>query len=284
MAALVTVMLPSAARAQGFISPTYGYNFGGDAGCRTAPTAATRTGTGASRSASLGSVVGFEAELTYEGSSPATSNRRDRVTTLMGNFLLAPRISFVQPYGLVGVGAIRTRARDDVATDREFRHVDSGWTIGGGLIVFVQKHIGLKADVRYYHSFEVVDLLNFELDRDSQQDRLRPRRIRGRLPVLMDLSLSAVLGAVVWLARGRVRVRDLVQRVQEQLELPRQRSGKAPSPPAHRMFPPLPRALLCVRFMCLCVRVPHSLARGKLSRCAPHRPLMSARALFCFTA
>ena len=35
--------------------------------------------------------------------------------------------------------------------------------------MFVQKHIGLKADVRYYHSFEVVDLLNFELDRDRNK-------------------------------------------------------------------------------------------------------------------
>src|SRR6185503_2453696 len=39
----------------------------------------------------------------------------------------------------------------------------AGWTVGGGLIVYVQKHVGLKGDVRYYHSFEATDLLGFNI-------------------------------------------------------------------------------------------------------------------------
>lgn len=44
-----------------------------------------------------------------------------------------------------------------------------GWSIGGRLIVFVQRHVGLKGDVRYYHSFQTLDLLGFELARDENK-------------------------------------------------------------------------------------------------------------------
>ena len=45
-----------------------------------------------------------------------------------------------------------------------------GWTIGGGLLVFVQKHVGLKGDVRYYHSFQALSLLGIDLARDDKID------------------------------------------------------------------------------------------------------------------
>jgi opacity protein-like surface antigen len=61
----------------------------------------------------------------------------------------------------VGVGAIRTKAEGLV--DAQDSKTQIGWTIGGGLIVYVQKHIGLKGDVRYYHSFQALDLLGIDL-------------------------------------------------------------------------------------------------------------------------
>jgi opacity protein-like surface antigen len=167
--ALLGVLAPCGAHAQGFISPSFGYNFGGNAGCRTATDCTNKNWNWGASVGTLGSVVGFEAELTYEGEF--TGDRPDQtstVTTLMGNFMLAPRISIVQPYGLVGFGMIRTDVENTIAGASASQN-QVGWSIGGGLIIFVQKHVGLKGDVRYYHSFEALDLLGLDLGNDQNK-------------------------------------------------------------------------------------------------------------------
>jgi opacity protein-like surface antigen len=165
--AVLTLVTPRAACAQGFIAPSIGYNFAGDAGCRSATDCRDKNWNWGGSLGVVGSVVGFEAELTYAGEFTGDGPTRTSVTTLMGNFMLAPRFGFVQPYGLVGIGAIRTKARD-VAVSEDSK-TDVGWTLGGGLMIFVHEHIGLKGDVRYYHSFEALDLLGIELAREGNK-------------------------------------------------------------------------------------------------------------------
>lgn len=161
VAALTVVLVavvPRSAHAQGFIGFSYGYNFGGDAGCRTATDCRNKNWNWGGSLGALGPVVGFEAELTYEGEFTGDRPSRTSVTTVMGNFMVAPKITIVQPYGLVGLGAIRTKVRDTSDSQNQI-----GWTIGGGMIVYVQQHVGLKGDVRYYHSFQALDLLGIDL-------------------------------------------------------------------------------------------------------------------------
>jgi opacity protein-like surface antigen len=158
-AAVVFVSRP--AEAQGFIGVSYGYNFAGDAGCRTATDCRDKNWNWGGSLGALGSVVGFEAELTHEGEFTGSRPNPTSVTTLMGNFMLAPRITIVQPYGLVGLGAIRTAAQPVGGSSNS--ETQAGWTIGAGVLVFVQKHVGLKGDVRYYHSFEPLGLLGIDL-------------------------------------------------------------------------------------------------------------------------
>jgi opacity protein-like surface antigen len=154
---------PRAAHAQAFISPTIGYNFGDETGCRSATDCRDKNWNWGGSFGALGSFVGFEVELTYQGHFTGDQpDRRSKVTTVMGNFMLAPRITIVQPYGLAGVGLIRTELEAGVNESEN----KIGWTVGGGVIVFLQKHIGLKGDVRYYRSFEASDLLNFDLGLD----------------------------------------------------------------------------------------------------------------------
>ena len=164
LTALVVIAVPRVAHAQGFISPSFGYAFGGDTGCRSATDCKDKNWNWGGSIGALGSFAGFEAELTHEGEFTGDRPNRTSVTTVMGNFLLAPRIAIVQPYGLAGIGAIRTRADVSAASQTQV-----GWSIGGGLLVFVQKHIGLKADVRHYHSFEKLDLLGVELAHDQSK-------------------------------------------------------------------------------------------------------------------
>jgi opacity protein-like surface antigen len=145
-------------QAQGFISPFIGYNFGGDAGCPEITNCSDkRTDYGVSFGA-LGSLVGIEFELGYTPnffgeSSGQTSN----VLTFMGNFMLAPKIGPVQPYGLGGIGLIKTKV-EGLGADSDQNQF--GWDIGGGLMVFFGEHVGVRGDVRYFHSFQVLDFVN----------------------------------------------------------------------------------------------------------------------------
>ncbi len=162
------VLAPHAASAQGFLGVSYGYNFAGDAGCRSATNCQNKNWNWGGSLGALGSVVGFEAEFTHEGEFTGSRPNTAAVTTLMGNFMLAPRITIVQPYGLVGLGAIRTTA--NAAAGASDSETQMGWTIGGGVMIFLQEHVGIKGDVRYYHSFQALSLLGIDLARDDEID------------------------------------------------------------------------------------------------------------------
>jgi opacity protein-like surface antigen len=166
LATLFTIINAPQARAQGFISPSFGYNFGGDSGCLEAFECEDKNWNFALSGGALGGIVGFEAEWLYEkeflGESP---DLRSSVTTFMGNFMLAPRISVVQPYGLVGIGLMRTEVEDVFGDDESENQI--GWDVGGGVMVFVHRNVAIKGDIRYYHSFEATDLLGFDLNLDD---------------------------------------------------------------------------------------------------------------------
>jgi hypothetical protein len=146
------------AHAQGFISPLIGYNFGGDAGCPEITNCQDkRIDYGVSIGA-LGSIVGFEAEFGYtKNFFGETSTQTSNVLTFMSNFMLAPKIGPVQPYGLAGLGLIRTSI-EDAGTSNDQNQF--GWDVGGGLMVFFGAHVGVRGDVRYFHSFQIIDFAN----------------------------------------------------------------------------------------------------------------------------
>jgi opacity protein-like surface antigen len=157
------------ASAQGFLSPSFGYNFGGDAGCPSATDCEDRSWNVGGSLGTLGSVFGFEVEFTHENAFTGLRERESTdVLTVMADFLLAPRISIVQPYALAGIGLIRTGVEETIGGSTESES-QIGWSVGGGVIVFVHRHVGLKGDIRYYHSFEALNLLGFDLARDENK-------------------------------------------------------------------------------------------------------------------
>jgi len=169
LTALLGLAAPRGAHAQGFLAPSFGYNFAGDAGCRSATECEDKNWNWGGSLGALGSFVGVELELTYEGKFTGDrSNQTSAVTTLMGNLMLAPRITIVQPYGVAGIGMIRTKVETGIAGSSESEN-QVGWTLGGGMIIFLQEHFGVKGDVRYYHSFQALDLLGIDLARDENK-------------------------------------------------------------------------------------------------------------------
>ena len=164
---VATCALPKPAQAQAFISPFIGYNFSGDAGC---PQITQCDNKNWNWGASLGvtnAVVGFELDTGYtshffgETNGPGVS-----VLTFMGDFLVAPRFGPIQPYGLVGLGLIRTTTDPSSVGGTEESSNDFGSDIGGGLMIHFSRHVGIRGDVRYFYTFDALSLLGFG---DSEQ-------------------------------------------------------------------------------------------------------------------
>jgi opacity protein-like surface antigen len=168
LAVVYSVSLADRALAQPFVSPSFGYNFGGDAGCPEVTDCRDKNWNGGISFGALGRFVGLELEVTYEDQFFGELGNDTSVMTLMGNFLVAPRIGFFQPYGLAGFGMIKTSTENlDLGSSENENQI--AWTIGGGAIVFVHRNIGLKGEIRHYYSFDTLELLGIELGRDSSK-------------------------------------------------------------------------------------------------------------------
>jgi hypothetical protein len=115
--------------AQGFISPFVGYIFGGEAGCLTITDCEDKHVHYGVSFGAIGSIVGFESEFAYTPDFfGQSSHQTSSVLTFMGNFMLAPKIGPVQPYGVGGVGLIRNSVTAGTTSDQN----QFGWDVGGG--------------------------------------------------------------------------------------------------------------------------------------------------------
>lgn len=155
---------PLTAHAQGFLSPMIGYDFGGDSGCPEITACEDKNLNVSVSFGGLGRIAGTELEIGYArdffGKIPGASSS---VLTVMGNVLLAPRFGIVQPYALAGLGLIKTRAELSGAGLLETDNNDFGWNVGGGVMLFVSEHVGVRGDIRHYHAFQDLELLGLTL-------------------------------------------------------------------------------------------------------------------------
>ncbi len=165
--ALAVILLCGAARAasaQSFISPFIGYSFGGDAGCPEISNCENKTRNLGVAFGSIGAVFGAEAEFSFIdnffGESPGASSN---VMTFMGNVMLAPKFGVLQPYGVAGLGWIKSHAEVSLGGLLETNNNHFGWDIGGGFIGYLGDHFGLRGDVRYFHAFNDLEILGLPI-------------------------------------------------------------------------------------------------------------------------
>ena len=160
LASLATFTRP--ALAQGFVSPLIGFDFGGDSGCPQVSGCDNKRLNAGIAFGSLSTLFGTELEVSYAkdffGEIPGVSSS---VLTVMGNLMLAPNFGPVRPYGVVGLGLIRTEV--SAATLFEVENSHLGWDIGGGVMIFPSRHVGIRGDVRYFHAFEDIEVLGISL-------------------------------------------------------------------------------------------------------------------------
>jgi hypothetical protein len=155
--ALLLVMISSPARADGFLTPFIGYDFGGDAaGCSgLADCSPSRTSYGVSVGLT-GKSFGFEEDLGYAknffGASPGTG---DSVLSAMSNVLFVGGAGSIQSYFLGGLGLIRPSVSLN-QTSAESTVV--GYDLGGGVNAFFTAHVGLRGDVRHFQTLQNVNV------------------------------------------------------------------------------------------------------------------------------
>lgn len=151
MATMAVVSGPLQARADGYVSPWGGVNFGSNIGNG-------RTAVGANAGFMGGGMFGAEIAFGYSPSFFGTANDfgNNTVIDLMGNLVIGIPIGGtsgvgLRPYVSGGAGLIRTQIDGNVL----FGHVasknnDFGWDAGAGVTAYVSSHIGLRGDIRYF--------------------------------------------------------------------------------------------------------------------------------------
>ena len=163
--------LPSQARAEGFISPLIGFNFGGDANCPSVQGCEDKRMNFGVALGAAGSIFGFEEEFAYArdffGSAPTL---KSSVITVMSNVMLAPKIGPVRPYLATGVGLIKTHVDLTTTSILTTDNNNFGWDIGGGLHITVAPHIGVRGDIRYFHTFQDLGPMGFSLGANQKLD------------------------------------------------------------------------------------------------------------------
>ena len=166
-AALAALFIAGAAsdlRAQSFISPLIGFNFGGDAGCPSVSDCEDKRVNYGVTLGNLGQVFGFEMEFAYAkdffGDIPTVDNS---VLTLMSNVMLAPNLGPVRPYAVAGLGLIKSHVEFSPDSILTTDNNNFGWDIGGGLFIFFSNHVGVRGDIRYFHSFDDLEILGIDI-------------------------------------------------------------------------------------------------------------------------
>lgn len=168
-----STVAPRSASADWVLTPFVGWNFGGSAdvsgngGASTVNRFAHKANFGASAAYMGKGIVGGEVDFGYSPNFYANTtstgfqfaNSSTNVTTLTGNVIIGIPIGSsyaqsVRPYAVAGVGLLRSRVGDaaglfDVSSKNDF-----GFDLGGGLMGFVHKNVGLRGDVRYFRGFK----------------------------------------------------------------------------------------------------------------------------------
>jgi opacity protein-like surface antigen len=158
------------ARAQGFVSPFLGYNFGGDSGCPNISNCQDKRLNAGVGLGVTGNVFGFEEEFAYAknffGDIPGLDSS---VLTVMTNVMLTPNVGPARPYVLAGLGLLKTHVSLTPSSILTSDNNNLGWNIGGGLMIMAGGHVGVRGDLRYFHSFQDLSLLGLTLG-DSKLD------------------------------------------------------------------------------------------------------------------
>jgi opacity protein-like surface antigen len=139
------------ASAQVYLTPFAGTTFGDDA-------PATKFNVGAGLTF-MGSVAGFEFDFGY---SPDFFGEQtdfaligdSNVTTFSGSLVLAATDRPVRPYGVAGLGLVRSRISDAEDLFDDITTNDLAFNVGGGVMGRITDRISFRGDLRYFRALQ----------------------------------------------------------------------------------------------------------------------------------
>jgi opacity protein-like surface antigen len=160
------VLAPSIAGADGYIVPFVGANFGGEVGRPIGVAVRDRNIVtfGLSMGTMGGGVFGVELDLGYTTrfyTGTAAVVGGNNLLTVMPALVIGIPVggqkgAGVRPYLVAGAGLVRRNV--DFGSLNGVSANDLGYTLGGGLMIFVADHVGIRGDVRYIRNFQIDEL------------------------------------------------------------------------------------------------------------------------------
>jgi opacity protein-like surface antigen len=154
---------PAAARAQSYIAPFVGWDFGGSAGnCPSFLNDCSEKKTAYGVAMGYGRLFGLEADVSYApdffGASSSYSS--NSVLTMMGNLSLSFPAGPFRPYVSAGIGLVRTDVALTVGDMLSTKNSSFGYDLGGGLKLLFPHHLGLRFDYRHFRSSGSMSILS----------------------------------------------------------------------------------------------------------------------------
>jgi outer membrane protein W len=147
------------ARADGFVTPFYGFNFGGNSNCEKITGCEDKRANYGLSIGKMGTIFGVEEDISiakdFFGKVPNVDNS---VFTLMSNMLIGVGKGPVQPYFLVGAGLMRPHTSSSSLTNFDFENNLLGYDIGAGVHGYFSAHVGVRGDVRKFHALQDFDV------------------------------------------------------------------------------------------------------------------------------
>jgi len=163
-AAVAMIWAPLDARAEGYVSPWVGVQFGSDFNNG-------RAGFGADAGYMGAGIIGGELDFGYSPSFFGTQNDfgNNTVINLMGNVIIGVPIggthgAGIRPYVTGGVGLLRTQIDGGTLANVSSSNNQWGWNLGAGVMGYFNDHVGLRGDVRYLRGFEDLNTGNQVID------------------------------------------------------------------------------------------------------------------------
>jgi opacity protein-like surface antigen len=165
VAFVAVLALPARAHAQGYVAGFLSYDVGGDAG--SCPSlvhdcSEKKSGYGVTLGFLMGHLIGFEEDLGFAPDfyGKSTSFGSNSVLTAMSNIVVSVPLPIVRPYASAGVGLMRSHVGFGAGSigTADVNDNSLGYNIGGGVMLSLIPHIGLRGDVREMHSLQDVTI------------------------------------------------------------------------------------------------------------------------------
>jgi hypothetical protein len=149
-------------KADGFITPSIGANFGGDAGTTLIDAAqdSSKVSYGVAAGWMLNGIFGVEEDFAYAPNFYGHGGgiNSSHVLTLMSNALIGVPVGGqhgpgFRPYGSIGLGLINQDVQTPL-TLTTFSSNNFGFDAGAGAMGYFSDHFGIRGGVQYFRNFE----------------------------------------------------------------------------------------------------------------------------------